>query len=80
MKEISVKVNNKQIVVPDGATVAIAVYKSGEKSFRKSVNGQARSALCGMGICYECRVEIDDQPHQRACQCLCRDGMEIKTQ
>jgi predicted molibdopterin-dependent oxidoreductase YjgC len=79
VKQISVKVNNKSIVVPDGSTVATAVYMAGETAFRKSVTGQPRSPVCGMGICFECRVQIDNQPHQRACHRLCREGMEIRT-
>lgn len=79
MKEITVKVNDKSIVVPEGATVAVAVYKAGYKTFRKSVSGEERAPLCGMGICYECRVQIDGEQHQLACRRLCREGMEIKT-
>ena len=79
MKQITVKVNGKSIVVPDGSTVAGAVYMAGETAFRKSVTGQPRSPVCGMGICFECRVQIDNQPHQRTCRQLCREGMEIQT-
>ena len=44
---------------------------------RKSVSGEPRGALCGMGICQECRVTIDGLPHQRACMVLVREGMEV---
>jgi len=79
MKKITVKVNDKPVVVPEGVTVAAALYMAGETAFRKSVSGQLRSPVCGMGICYECRVQIDNQPHQLACHQLCREGMEIRT-
>ena len=45
---------------------------------RRSVTGQARAPLCGMGVCFECRVNIDGVPHQRACQVTVRDGMEVR--
>jgi succinate dehydrogenase/fumarate reductase-like Fe-S protein len=32
-----------------------------------------------MGICMECRVTINGQAHQLACQTLCLEGMQIKT-
>jgi sarcosine oxidase subunit alpha len=32
-----------------------------------------------MGICFECRVTIDGQPHARSCQIPLREGMEIRT-
>ncbi len=33
-----------------------------------------------MGICWECRVEIDGAPHRRACMELVRDGMVVSTE
>jgi ferredoxin len=38
------------------------------------------AAVCGMGVCMQCRVTVDGVPHVRACQTLCRDGMEVATQ
>lgn len=52
---------------PAGATVAAALLAA-QLPF---------TPLCGMGVCQQCRVTIDGQPHQVACQTLCRDGMEI---
>jgi D-hydroxyproline dehydrogenase subunit gamma len=35
--------------------------------------------LCGIGICYECRVTIDRIAHCRSCQIPCRSGMQVIT-
>ena len=67
------------MVVPSGATVAVAVVLAGQ-ACRKSVSGELRGPLCGMGICFECRVAIDGNLHARSCQVLCRQGMEIDTE
>jgi sarcosine oxidase subunit alpha len=32
-----------------------------------------------MGICFECRVTIDGQPHARSCEILCESGMTVET-
>jgi sarcosine oxidase subunit alpha len=32
-----------------------------------------------MGICFECRVEIDGATHQRACMILAREQMRVRT-
>ena len=45
----------------------------------RSVTGEPRGPLCGMGICFECRATIDGMPHQRSCQILCAAGMEVRT-
>lgn len=51
----------------DNRTVAAEVLRVG-KVFRTSLSGEPRSALCGMGICMECRMTIDGVQHQRTCQ------------
>jgi sarcosine oxidase subunit alpha len=32
-----------------------------------------------MGVCFECRVEIDGAPHQRACMIPAREAMRVCT-
>lgn len=72
-------VNGASTTVPDGITVAAAVLISGEKTFRHSVTGEPRGSLCGMGICFECRVTINGIPHARSCQIPIQPGMDIGT-
>lgn len=75
---ITLSVNGSPVTVVAGATVAVAVAIAGQ-ACRTSVTGEARGPLCGMGICFECRVWIDGRPHCRSCQTLCAAGMEVKT-
>jgi len=63
--------------VPKGTIVAAALAHSGITEFRRSVLGQPRGPLCGMGICMECRVTINGQLNYRSCQILCEENMEI---
>lgn len=76
---LSVSLNGKQLMVPQGTTVAAALTIAGHTSFRRSVSGEPRGPLCGMGICFECRTEIDGVAHKRSCQIVCTPGMNIKT-
>ncbi len=76
---VHVDVNGDFITVPEGSTVAGAVLLAGNDRFRRSVTGEARGPLCGMGICFECRVTIDGKGQARSCQILCREGMRIRT-
>jgi len=73
---IALSVNGKTIRVPAGASVAAAILQAGVP-FRVSVSGQPRAALCGMGICEECRATINGVPHARTCQRIAVKGMEI---
>jgi len=76
---ISLTVDGTLVSVPRGTTVAGAIMMQGIWRFRRSVTGEPRGPLCGMGICYECRVTIDGRAHAKSCQIECRDGMEVKS-
>jgi D-hydroxyproline dehydrogenase subunit gamma len=76
---VDLSVNGRHVRVLAGTTVAAAILISGETSFRRSVSGEPRGPLCGMGICFECRVTIDTLAHCRSCQIVCRDGMMVIT-
>jgi predicted molibdopterin-dependent oxidoreductase YjgC len=79
-KALKISVNGAELSVDAGTTVAAAILNAGVTKFRRSVSGEARSALCGMGICFECRVTIDAKPHARSCQIICADGMKVLTE
>jgi predicted molibdopterin-dependent oxidoreductase YjgC len=76
--QLTVTVNGAPVAVPPGTTVAAAVAIAGQ-SCRTSVSGEPRGPLCGMGICFECRVAINGRPHRLGCQTLCEHGMEVRT-
>jgi D-hydroxyproline dehydrogenase subunit gamma len=77
-EQIALSINGKPVSVPLGATVAVAMMLA-DDACRKSVTGESRGPLCGMGICFECRAIIDGNPHLRTCQVICRAGMEVRT-
>jgi D-hydroxyproline dehydrogenase subunit gamma len=77
LESVTVYVNKRAVTVPTGATVAVAVLISGGVC-RTSVSGEPRSPLCGMGTCFECRVEINEVAHLRSCQVLCEPQMRIR--
>jgi D-hydroxyproline dehydrogenase subunit gamma len=74
--ELTIYVNGRAVEVPAGTSVAVAVLLAGEFC-RTSVSGEPRSPLCGMGTCFECRVEIDGETHRRGCQVICHPQMRI---
>jgi aerobic-type carbon monoxide dehydrogenase small subunit (CoxS/CutS family) len=76
--EITLQINGAPVSVPLGATVAVAMMIAGEPC-RTSVTGELRGPLCGMGICFECRVAINGTSHRRSCQIVCEPGMDVRT-
>lgn len=77
--ELDIVVDDRRVRVAAGTTVAAALFNLGITTFRQSVSGDTRGPVCGMGVCFECRVTIDSRPHQRACLIAVADGMHIRT-
>ncbi len=76
---VTIVVDGRSLAVATGISVAAALMDNGVRAFRRSVTGEARAPLCGMGVCYECRVTISGIAHRRACLVPVSDGLEITT-
>ena len=76
---VLLRVDGRAVEAESGATVAAALANAGVVACRVSASGEARGPLCAMGICFECRVTLDGEPHVRACMTVVRDGMEVLT-
>jgi len=75
---LSLTINGASRQVERGTTVAAAMLLA-EQPCRISVTGGPRTALCGMGICFECRAVVNGVPHRRTCQLLCEQDMAVET-
>jgi sarcosine oxidase subunit alpha len=71
-------IDGAEVNVQAGATVAAAILIT-RSGFRRSVQGELRGPVCGMGVCFECRATVDGQPQLRTCQRLCENGMVVNT-
>ena len=76
---VTVHIDGRAVAVPAGASVVAALAAADQLRTRRSVTGEPRFALCGMGQCQECRVTIDGWPHRLACQTRCHQGMVVTT-
>lgn len=79
MATITVFINNHPYTCDAGNSVAGAIAQAHQQlvTTRQSVHGMPRTAVCGMGICFECRVTINGNAHQLACQTPVATGMQI---
>ena len=76
---ITIFVDGREVRAAAGSSLAAAMLNAGVSAFRRSVNGSARGPLCGMGVCYECRVTIDAVAHRRACLVTVAEGLRVST-
>ncbi|MGH7507472.1 MAG: (2Fe-2S)-binding protein [Longimicrobiales bacterium] len=79
MASVAIRVDGRTVPVAEGVSVAAALLNAGVHGFRRSITGETRGPLCGMGICFECRVTIDGVAHRRACLEPVRAGMDVVT-
>jgi len=63
-----------------GETVATVLFAEREAETRITVGGAPRGVFCGMGVCFDCLVVVDDVPNTRACMTWVRDGMRVAHQ
>ena len=76
-QHITVFIDDRQLTLPAGTSVAAALALSGNPVSRRSVRGEPRAPFCGMGTCQECRVSVNGR-RVLACQTLCQPGMKIE--
>jgi D-hydroxyproline dehydrogenase subunit gamma len=78
---IEVIVEDKRVVMPEGASAAAAMLTAGFDAVRETpVTGSPRGPWCLMGICFDCLAEIDGVPNRQACMIEVRPGMRIRRQ
>lgn len=71
------------IAVPGlvGQSVAGVILASDSVGFRRtSHDGRPRGVFCGIGVCYDCLVEVNGLRDVRACQRRAADGDVVVTQ
>ncbi len=76
---ISLTIDGRECQVAAGTSVAVAIWTLRGGATRRTVSGQLRGPLCGMGICFECRATVDGRPQRITCQIPARPGMEVAT-
>jgi predicted molibdopterin-dependent oxidoreductase YjgC len=65
----------------EGQSVGAALWGRGIRSWRTTrVTGRPRGLFCGIGVCFDCLVEIDGVPDRRACLETATPGLVVRTQ
>jgi sarcosine oxidase subunit alpha len=77
-RRIVFSVNGRSTTAHVGETIHAALIAAGYCQFRKSKTHQPRGVFCGMGVCHECVVTVNNGPTQRACVTVVEEGMEIE--
>lgn len=79
-RPVNITVDGEALVVPEGISLAAALLAHSGDANRQTETGEARTAYCMMGACFDCLVEVDGTPNTQACMTLVRDGMVVRRQ
>ncbi|MGW1713844.1 (2Fe-2S)-binding protein [Streptomyces sp. NPDC002156] len=77
----TVTVDGHETAALPGQTVAAVLWSVGITSWRSTRgSGAPRGIFCGIGVCFDCLVTVNDRPNQRACLVPAVSGDAISTQ
>ncbi|MFT5115241.1 MAG: putative molibdopterin-dependent oxidoreductase YjgC [Parasphingorhabdus sp.] len=76
---VSFRFDDLDVPAYAGETVAAALIAAGHSATRRSRSGMPRGYFCGMGVCWECLVNVDGKPNQRACMQIVEADMVVQT-
>jgi sarcosine oxidase subunit alpha len=75
---VAIYINGHPVDAYPGETLAAVILTMGLDTMRKTILSESpRGYYCGMGICCECMVELDDGSRVKACQTLVEQGMKV---
>lgn len=76
---VTVWVNDRRVTAYEGEPLHAVLLAAGYRELRTSVSEtEHRGFFCGMGVCYECLVTVDDNLEQRACVMEVYEGMRVE--
>lgn len=78
---VTITVDGVPVSGQAGQTIAGVLLGSGRLSWRRSPRtGRPRGVFCGIGVCFDCLVTVNDLPDVRACQRRAGEGDVITTE
>ncbi len=77
--DVEVSYEGTPVPARPGVSIAAALTEAGIRALRHAREGD-RGVFCGMGVCGECLVTVDDRPAVLACMTPVAAGMRIERQ
>ncbi|WP_308313114.1 (2Fe-2S)-binding protein [Streptomyces sp. ISL-1] len=76
----TVTVDGRPVDALEGQSVAAVLWSAGTVAWRVTRDGRPRGAFCGIGVCFDCLITVNDRPNRRACLVAAASGDVIRTQ
>lgn len=77
-RRVNILINGRPAMALEGQSVAAALVSNGMRALRSTYRkGRSRGMFCGIGVCFDCVLTVDDRVSVRACLEPVREGMRI---
>jgi sarcosine oxidase subunit alpha len=76
-REVTFFVSGRPVKGKEGDSLLAAMMNAGFLEFRHEET-HAHAPICGMGICFECLVQVKGRGSLRACMVAVEEGMEVE--
>jgi predicted molibdopterin-dependent oxidoreductase YjgC len=77
---VSFTFDGEPMTAEAGQTVGAALLAAGIRSWRVTRSGgRPRGLFCGIGVCFDCLVDVNEDRAVRACLVPVRNGDEVRT-
>lgn len=73
MSDFEIRVDGRAVPVRDGQTIGAALVADGVRW------PGSHGVFCGIGVCFNCLVTVNDEAGLRACQVAARPGDRVNT-
>ena len=78
--DAAITFDGQRVPLRPGQSIGAALLSAGIRSWRTTrKDGRPRGMFCGIGICYDCLITVDNVPNQRACLTPARPGMQVRS-
>ena len=79
-EKFQIQFDGELLSAVQGQTIAEVLLANQQLIFRKTPKSVSRGPFCGMGVCYECRMNVDGIPNVRTCTTEATPGCRVETQ
>jgi predicted molibdopterin-dependent oxidoreductase YjgC len=77
---LRMRIDGEEVDAYEGESIAAAVMADRGLELRETDQRDPRGYFCGMGVCFDCVMIVDDVPNTRTCITFVRDGMTVEHQ
>lgn len=77
---VSLTIDGEQVTGIEGQSLAGVIMACDRLELRRTaIAGRPRGVFCGIGVCFDCLVEVNGLQDVRACQRKARNGDVVRT-